>query len=193
MISQFSSIVMGASVSSDGAGGYSPSAATFAAALGVSNFDILSFIPVTCLFPATTFYHKLLLSTLAPLGVITLFWLPAFKRRITGTRSTKAERTAANWSIFLLEFIVSSVSTVVVQTFSCDKFDDELFLRAELVLKCDGSDERKLYLTHAWFALFVYPISKPSHAWQHYIPSSTIAWLVNFSPSSPQVFLSSSS
>ena len=154
---------MGASVSSDGAGGYSPSAATFAAALGVSNFDILSFIPVTCLFPATTFYDKLLFSTLAPLVPIALLWLPAFKKRITGMRSTSDEQSATRWSLFLLEFIVSSVSTTVVQTFSCDTYDDGMFLRAELALKCDGSDERRLYLAYAWVALLAYPIGTPPH------------------------------
>jgi len=155
---------MSASVSSDGSSGYPPSAATFAAGLGMSNFDLGSFVPVACLFPATTFHDKMLFSTLAPLAPITLLWLPALNQRIKGTRSTKAEHLAARWSMFILEFIVSSVSTTVVHTFPCDTFDDGMFLRAELVLKCDGSYKRKLYLVYAWFALFAYPIGKPLHA-----------------------------
>ena len=53
---------------------------------------------------------------------------------------------------------------VCVQTFSCEAFDDGMqYLRAELLLKCDGSPERKLYLFVASVALFAYPIGKPPH------------------------------
>ena len=83
------------------------------------------------------------------------------KNRIAGTRSAKAGQLAARWSVFLLEFVVSSVSTVVVQTFACDTFDDGHYLKTELVLKCDGSTTRKLYLAYAWIALLAYPIGKP--------------------------------
>ena len=49
-----------------------------------------------------------------------------------------------------------------VQTFSCEAFDNGMhYLKAELVLKCDGSPERKLYLTWASVALFAYPVGKP--------------------------------
>ena len=191
VISQFSSVVMSASVSSDDAGGYPSSAATFAAGLGMSNFDLASFVPAACLFPATTFYDKLLFSTLAPLVPIALLWLPAFKKRITGTHSTSAEQSAARWSMFLLEFIVSSVSTTVVQTFSCDTYDDGMFMRAELALKCDGSDERRLYLAYAWVALLAYPIGTPPRTWRTQYHDG-IRPRCNISPPSPQVFLFSS-
>ena len=94
--------------------------------------------------------------------------------------------------MFLLEFIVSSVSTTVVQTFSCARFDDGMFLRTELVLKCDGSDERKFYLGFAWFALFAYPIGNSIYACVTIIIPA-IADCIVTSPHLPQVSLFSSS
>ena len=164
VISQFSFIVMSASGSSDELSGHPSSAATFAAGLGVmSNFDLASFVPVACLFPAATFCDRLIFSTLAPLVPIVLLWVPSVNKRIAGTRSANADQTAARWSMILLEFVVSSVSTVVVQTFSCQPFDDGDFLRTELVLSCDDSTMRRLHLAYAWISLFVYPIGKPPH------------------------------
>ena len=130
----------------------------------MSNFDLAKFVPVACLAPATDFYDHLLFSTLAPLVVIAFLWVPSIKERTTrGSSSRTAQRSAMRWSIFLLELCVSSVSTSVVKTFSCDTFGNGLFLRAELVLKCDGSTERKLYLVYAWFALLTYPVGEPLH------------------------------
>lgn len=157
------SIIMNASDSLDDSGGYPSSAATFAAGLGVSNFDLEKCVPVACLAPATDFYDHLLFSALAPLVAVALLWIPSIKERITRSSSSRTvQRSVIRWSIFLLELFVSSVSTSVVETL-CDKFDDGLFLRAELVLKCGGLAERKLYLDDAWFALLTYPVGEPLH------------------------------
>ena len=162
VISQFSSIVTSASgSSSNDTGGYPSSAATFAAGLSVSNFDLASLVPVGCLLPATTFYDKLLFQTLAPLVVIALLWIPSI------TRSTKkTERSAARWSTMLLEFVVSSVATIVVQTFQCDEFEDGKFLRVELLLSCKASAQRNFYLVFASVMVLVFPFGKPLRAWQ---------------------------
>ena len=116
-ISQFSSVAMSASASADNSsGGYPSSAAIFASGLGVANLNLVPFVPVGCLFPATTFYDKLVFSTVAPLVVIALLWIPSVIQRIvTGTRSTTTENAAGRWSIFILELVVSSVSTTIVQ------------------------------------------------------------------------------
>ena len=162
MISQFASVVVSANgSSSNNTGGYPPSASTFAASLSVSNFDLASLVPVGCLLPNTTFYDKLLFQTLAPLVGIALLWTPSIKRRIIGTRSTSTEQSAARWSMFLLEFVVSSVSTIVVQTYVCDGFDDGKFLRVELLLSCKASAQRNLYLAFASVMVLLFPFGKP--------------------------------
>ena len=99
--------------------GYPPSAATFAAGLGLSNLDLAAFVPVGCLAPTTTFYDLLVFKTVAPLGAVTLMWTPAAAMHIARKDSAPAARTAARWSFFLMELIVPSVSTTVVQTFIC--------------------------------------------------------------------------
>ena len=165
VISQFVSIVTSASGSSpNNTGGYPPSAEKFAAGLSVSNFNLASLVPFGCLLPNTTFYDKLLFQTLAPLVVIALLWIPSIKRRITGTRSTSTEQSSARWSTFLLEFVVSNVSTIVVQTYVCDDFDDGKFLRVELLLSCKASAQRNLYLAFASVMVLVFPFGEPLHA-----------------------------
>ena len=147
--------------------GYPPSAATFAAGLGLSNLDLAAFVPVGCLAPTTTFYDLLVFKTVAPLGAVTLMWTPAAAMHIARKDSAPAARTAARWSLFLMELIVSSVSTTVVQTFICDEFDGGDYLSAQLTLACDGSEQRRYYLGYAVFMVLVYPIGKPPcpHPW----------------------------
>ena len=48
-----------------------------------------------------------------------------------------------------------------MQVFSCQKFDDEWFLRAELTLACDGSDRRNKWIAYASFCTAIYPIGVP--------------------------------
>ena len=163
MISQFASVVTSTSTSTSsgsGTGGYPPSATTFAAGLGLSNIDLAAFVPVGCIFPATSFYDKLVFKTVSPVVVISLLWTPTLVKYITRKESANSARTAARWSLFLLELIVSSVSTSVVQTFACTGFDDDWYLTAELTLACDASPERKLYQAYSGFMIIVYPIGE---------------------------------
>ena len=164
MISQFASVVTSTSTSTSsgsGTGGYPPSATTFAAGLGLSNFDIAAFVPVGCIFPAASFYDKLVFKTVSPVVVISLLWTPTLVKYITRKESANSARTAARWSLFLLELIVSSVSTSVVQTFACTEFkDDGGYLTAELTLACDASPERKFYQAFSGFMIIVYPIGE---------------------------------
>ena len=141
MVSQFASVVTRTSENASGSSssGYSSSATAFASDLGLSNLDFIAFVPVSCLFSATSFYDTLLFKTLSPLVVLALLWTIPTYRWITGKSTTHVRRTAAKWSLFLLEFIAASVSTTVTQTFECDEYDDDdgadpddgLYLRAE--------------------------------------------------------------
>ena len=119
VISQFASVVTSTSTSTSSGsdtGGYPPSATTFAAGLGLSNIDLAAFVQVGCIFPVTSFYDKLVFKTVSPVVVISLLWSPTLLKYITRKESANSARTAARWSLFLLELIVSSVSTSVVQT-----------------------------------------------------------------------------
>ena len=163
VVSQFAGVVTRASSSSGSSGeGYPSSAARFAAGLGLSNLDLATFVPVGCLAPTATYYDTLLLKTLAPLGIVALLWTPAAVKHITRKDSAPAARIAARWSLFLMELIVSGVSTTVVQTFICDEFDDGRYLSAQLTLACDGASPRRLYAAYAVFMVLVYPIGKLS-------------------------------
>ena len=150
--------------SSNGSSGYPSSAVTLATALGLSNFDLAQFVPVGCLLPATTFYNLLIFKTLTPLVIVMLLCMRPTGRWITANdsaRTASATRTAARWSLFLMEMIISSVSTTIVRTFSCTKFDDGWFLSAQLTIPCDHSTRRTLYLAYAWFMLLVYSVGVP--------------------------------
>ena len=170
VVSQFASVVTTTSenATSSSSSGYSSSATNFAAGLSLSNLDLIAFVPVSCLFPATSFYDALLFKTLSPLVVLALLWTIPMYQWITGKSTTHVRRTAAKWSLFLLEFIAASVSTTVTQTFECDEYDDDdgadpdddLYLRAELTLACDGSTKRRLFLAYGWCMMLVYPVGE---------------------------------
>ena len=160
VISQFVIVVSNTNdaLSAGTAAAYPPSAAQFAAGLALSNLDLTVFIPTGCIFPTASFYDLLLFKSLVPLGAISLFWAFPMFLRVAGKRQKKKELDAACLSLFLLELLVSGVSTTIVSTFACERIDGELFLLAELTQRCDGSTARKLYLSWAWIATVVYPI-----------------------------------
>ena len=163
VISHFATVVTSASSrsSSSSGEGYPKIVVTFAAALGLSNLDLVAFVPVGCLAPTTTFYDVLLFKTLAPLGAVALLWTPAAVKHITRKDSTPAARTAARRSFFFMELLVLSVSTTVVSTFICESFDNgDEFLSAHLSVACDGSGKRRFYQGYAICMVLVYPIGK---------------------------------
>ena len=89
--------------------GHRSSASTFAAGLGLSNIHLESFMPVGCIFPAASFYEKLVFKTISRVVVISLVWTPAHIKHTTDKDWANSGRTSARWSLFLLEFIVPGV------------------------------------------------------------------------------------
>ena len=133
VISEFTSVVTSADVSSNrSSAGYPSSAVGFAGLLSFSNFDITAFLPLGCFALNTTFHDALVLRTLTPIVIIGLLWSRPLGKMIIGERSVTDERAAARWSLVILEMIVLGVSTQIVQTFPCDEFDDGSFLRAQV-------------------------------------------------------------
>ena len=64
-------------------------------------------------------------------------------------------------SIMFFEFLLNSVTTLILRTFACERFDDgHHYLKAQLSLKCHGSTHH-FYVSWAAFMIFVYPIGVP--------------------------------
>ena len=100
----------------------------------------------------TSFYQKLVVKTVGPALVLVLLWL---KPLVDGKASSS--QLASKLSLLWLELIYTSVSTTIFETFACDEFDGEqLYLRVELTLACDGSPVRRGWVIYATFMLFVY-------------------------------------
>ena len=131
VISQFTTVVTSADATSNDSAGYPSSAVSFAGFLGFFNLDIAAFVPVGCFAPNTTFYDTLVFKTVFPLILIGLLWSRPLRKMITGHRSVSDERCAARWSLFVLELVVLGVSTTIVQAFSCDQYEDGLFMRVQ--------------------------------------------------------------
>lgn len=73
-----------------------------------------------------------------------------------------SSRFAAKYSLLWLELVLASVSTTIVETFVCEKFDGGTFyLNAELTLPCNGSRRRIGWVIYSGFALAVYPFGVP--------------------------------
>ena len=129
----------------------------------MTSLDLSAFVPVGCVLPTATFYDTLLFKTLTPLVIIVLLWTRPLIAYLTGkpvATVTNITRTAARWSLFLMEFIVSGVSTTIASTFSCQTFDDGSYLTAQMTLACDDSAERRSFLIVACLMTLIYPIGK---------------------------------
>eukprot|EP00752_Nemacystus_decipiens_P008148 g7287.t1 len=143
--------------------------ARFLSWIDVVNLDVGSIFSGTCVLPDVNFYQRLLLTTLAPLGlavVLMLTFSMAKRRAGIGSASVIARRAA--WSRhmaagLLLTFLVfTSTSTVVFKTFACDgeAVEGESFLRADYSLSCNTT-RHTWYKVYAGIMIVVYPIGIP--------------------------------
>ena len=168
-MSQFTSISQG---TGDGRT-YAEPAFTFTRVISLCNFDVLSFLPLSCCVPNSNFYtHLLIKCTLLPLGPVALLWTHALCAKPDKRR--KARQSAAKLSLLWLEMVLTTgectnaryyltltqnrhnsrsvfqclctctaVSTTITQTFACEKIDKDYFLRADMTLACDISSARR--------------------------------------------------
>ena len=81
----------------------------------MANFDVLAVVPVDCMF-ASSFYTKLTLKTVGPIGLVVVVWLYPLSHLAMGEPYEKAARDAAHVSLLFLELILPTVSTTVAQT-----------------------------------------------------------------------------
>ncbi|CAM9843693.1 unnamed protein product [Scytosiphon promiscuus] len=148
---------------------FPPAYSRFLSWIDIVNLDLGSIFSGTCILPQVSFYHRLLLTTLAPLGLVVLLastYQLAKRRAGIGSASMVAKRAAWSRHIaagLLLTFLVfTSTSTVVFETFACDNevVEGESYLRADYKLSCDSA-EHIWYMVYAGFMIAVYPVGIP--------------------------------
>ena len=156
---------------------------TLAMSLGLANLDVLKFVPMACAF-RMSYYDNLRIKVFSPLLAVALLWTwPAFYA-IRGRPTERAVRGAAKITFFWFELILVSVSSTIAQCFMsewiqrtllgrvrtekharvlrrCDQVGDELYLRAQLTLPCDGSKQRVGHILLATMGLLIFPIGVP--------------------------------
>ena len=133
-------------------------AGTFAAALGISNLDVFSFISLRCMLPETNFYTMLLIKTIGPFCFITMLFCIPLACYIAQRPHRQAWHTSARLSLLCLEVALPSITTTIVQTLICDQYDNGSFLRAELSCACDDSHRREKWVYYAGLMFAVYPV-----------------------------------
>ena len=114
-----------------------------------------------CVLPSTDFYFSVLVKTVGPLVVVGLLWLyPAFYI-VTRSSRGQAMQFATEYSLYLFEVLLPSISTTLSQALMCDKFENGWFLRAQLTLPCDRSPRRQRWVFVTSLAIVAYPVCVP--------------------------------
>lgn len=123
-------------------------------------FEFLNYAPPECINPDATFYTRLALHTLLPVGVLPLLCGIAYLTSKKGAR----RNTSIRYSIAFIELILTSVSITIFRTFACMSFDNGEFLVEQLTLECDDSSERKFWEAYASICVLIYPVGVPALA-----------------------------
>lgn len=143
-----------------------PTYTIFSSYLGVLSFNFLSFLKIDCEFDYD-FYDRLVFITLLPVVVTPFIYIYFYTKHFIATRQNasnpdftlwETKRQCSYWFLALSFAVFSPASTVIIQTFVCETFDDgSSYLTADYSLDCK-TDRHKFYVTYAAFAALVYPI-----------------------------------
>ena len=133
--------------------------------VNVLNFD-LSWVASPGCFMSYDFYNRLLLTTIGPVGTISLLGVTYAIAERRNRASEIALRTVrqkhASVALLVVFLLYSNVSSVVFQTFSCDPLDDgNSYLRADYSIECYNKEHRA-YQIYAAIMIFVYPVGIPA-------------------------------
>ena len=128
--------------------------------LSILNFiqlDLISFVPIGCLFEIN-FYGVLIFQTLL-LPVLALVPLAlSCCRGGTARRMNERAKDVLFWVLFI---IYPSVSTKVFAVFGCISIDDGTsWLRADLSISCQTGTYGVFY-AYSWLMILVYPLGTP--------------------------------
>ena len=134
--------------------------------LDVFNFDIgWLFLSAGCVFDVD-FHDRLLISTISPIVVLAFLacTYAAATREHRGAPETIQNIRHKHVSmVLLLTFLVySSVSSVLFQSFACEKLDDgKNYLRSDYRLECDTA-KHKGFQVFAGFMIALYTVGIPA-------------------------------
>ena len=158
VISEYANIVMGREITMN----YPEPARGVCNYLAVFSLQLLNFLPPECARTGSTFYHRLVISTLLPLVAPPFIW--AYFACVK--RDADANVKALGLSLAFFELVLSSVSTMTFRAFSCAEFDDgdgnvSYYLNEQLYLPCDDSPERRAWVLYSGIMVVIFPIGVP--------------------------------
>ena len=87
----------------DNARAYPESASVMAGALGATNLNILSFLPMGCVFTGTDFYHRLCVKTIGPFAALLPLWCPYLLGAIRGKPQSEVWQRTVKLSLLWFE------------------------------------------------------------------------------------------
>lgn len=131
----------------------------------ILNFDWSWILSTGCVVKLG-FHDRLLLTTLTPLVAIAILGC-TYKiavRRVrggSGAAVTEIRRRHLSMVLLLTFLVYSSVSSILFQSFACERLDDGTnYLRADYRIRCDSFKHRG-HKVFAGFMLMVYPLGIP--------------------------------
>jgi hypothetical protein len=148
-----------------------PTYSIFSRYLGAISFNFLSFLKLDCEVNIN-FYDRLVFVTVLPFVIMPWIYVYFYLKHFIASRQNssnpdftmwEARRQCSYWFLALSFAVFSPASTVIIQTFVCESFDDgSSYLIADYSLEC-GTDQHRFYVLYAAGAALVYPIGKFAH------------------------------
>lgn len=145
-----------------------PTYSIFSRYLGAISFNFLSFLKLDCEVNIN-FYDRLVFVTILPVLVTPWIYVYFYLKHFIATRQNAsnpdftlwdARRQCSYWFLALTFAVFSPASTLIIQTFVCEDFDDgSSYLIADYSLEC-WTTQHNFYVLYAAIAALVYPIGK---------------------------------
>ena len=135
---------------------YPEPAGTVNNALAMFSLQFLNFAPPECANPEADFFYELAIMTLGPFIAIPFI----FVYYACIQRAPNAKLKTLAMTIVIFELSLCSVTTTTFRALDCEEFDDAMYLKAQLSIKCEGQ-RYKWWTRYAYFMIAVYPIGVP--------------------------------
>ena len=129
---------------------YPEPARTVNNALAVFSLQFLNFAPPECANPKADFFTTLWIMTLAPFIAIPFI----FGYYACIQRAPNAKLKTLAMTIVIFELSLCSVTTTTFRALDCEEFDDAMYLKAQLSIKCEG-ERYNWWARYAWFMIAV--------------------------------------
>ncbi|CAM9855884.1 unnamed protein product, partial [Ascophyllum nodosum] len=130
------------------------------------NFDLSWIVSIGC-FLEVDFHDRLLWTTITPvviMGLLGVTYVIAVNkhRAFSETFFRKTRQKHVSTALLITFLVYSNVSSVVFQTFACDKLDTgKRYLRADYTIDCDSDKHRALQI-YAGLMIILYPVGIPA-------------------------------